>query len=301
MENVDVSFKTFLKETGKKTYIRTGLFRRKREKTLSNAPQSEKTEYYSWRSTKLAEAQRKEIELRQAQLKIVNDARKEVGLPPIFRLDEYEPFAGFDELVLNILNTPSAREVANKKKLEQIERINSVDLSLESEKYIGENSIESKYPGLIDAIFSNVSEYGNTLRDDEEYAQVVVTDTINNKSEILSHIEWLVAKPGSTLDVELRDVNEMGSWVLQTTEDVGLGAGGRGYNSSVKQVERPKPPRPRPILPQLSIPIGEIKKDAIVIGSSKLIPFDQRYLNNVSGKKSSSGGGSRREITNIIR
>lgn len=279
----DTSVKAWLEETGRKTFTRTKVFGLGLGKKVpitnpSQLSPRDRKRYYKWKGdTQKAEEQR--------EINRENTRREYLGLPPVFE--------GFDDIVSNIVTTPSAREIANKKVLEQIKRINSVDLSRDTKDYIGNNEIESKYPGLIDSIFSEVASYGNEFRDDEEYAQVVVTDTINNKEEILNHVRWLISKPGSPLDVELRNVEEMGSWVLQTTSDVGMGVGTNSKTDlSVKPTEQPRPPRPRPILPPLEIPIGEIKKDAVVIGSNKLIPYDSRIL-NAFNTAIGSGGSSR--------
>lgn len=139
-----------------------------------------------------------------------------------------------------------------------------------------DNSIEKKYPGLVDSIFENVQSYGNEFRDEESYAQVVVTNTINNKSEILSHINWMVTPPTSTTDVEIRDANTLGSWVLQTTEDVGMGIGSDESTGElgVKNTEKPKPPKRKGFLRRIGSPTSEIKKDANDIASKRNLPID---------------------------
>ena len=274
---VDTSFSTFLKETGKADFFRTGLFRRKRSKTLSNAPASEIAEYAAWKREKnKQEALQQQVDV-TSQLNLENQ------------------FQGFDKIVLNILNTPSARELQNKKILEQIERINAVDLSIDTTNYIGDNDIESRYPGLVDSVASQLASYGNSFREDETYAQTVVTNTINTKPEILEHIRWMILPPNNVADVDLRDVNLMGSWVLQTTPDVGMGAGGENTNLSVKSVEQPKPIAPKIQPTPIKIPINQIQKDAKIISQSKLIPFDLNYV-SYSGR----GVSGESEKGNII-
>lgn len=270
---VDTSFSTFLKETRKADFIRTGLFRRKQPKTLSNASAIEKAEYEAWKRAKEL------IEKEKIERRINEQARQ---------------FEGFEKVVLNILNTPSARELENRKILEQIERINAVDLSIDTTNYIGDNEVESKYPGLVESIYSQIASYGNQFRKDEEYAQVVVTNTINTKDEILQHIRWMVTKPNNVNDVELRDVNEMGNWVLQTTSDVGMGAGGQNTNLKVKEVEKPKPIPPKIQPSPIRIPIRQIQKDAEVISQSKLIPFDLKVI--ASGGRGIGGEGEQGNI-----
>jgi hypothetical protein len=70
----------------------------------------------------------------------------------------------------------------------------------------------------------------------------------------------------------------MGSWVLQTTENVGLTASSDGGSIlGVKNVEKPKPIPPKIALEPMQIPIIQIKKDAEVISRSKLIPYDMKF------------------------
>jgi hypothetical protein len=260
---VDTSFSAWLKETGTKDFVRGKVLGigvgRKQPKTIQNASTEEKKAYNSWRSIKQAEARKAQENEQQKQRQAAQ-------------------FAGFEEVLVNILNTTSAREIANRRLLEQIQRVNSVDLSIDTSNYIGDNEIESKYPGLIESIFSQTSSHGNSFREEEDYSEVVVTNTINTREEILNHIRWMVTKPSSTLDVELRNVEDMGSWVLQTTENVGLTASSDGGSIlGVKNVEKPKPITPKIALEPIQIPIIQIKKDAEVISRSKLIPYDMKF------------------------
>jgi hypothetical protein len=87
----------------------------------------------------------------------------------------------------------------------------------------------------------------------------------------------------------------MGNWVLQTTSDVGLGAGSQNTNLKVKEVEKPKPIPPKIQPSPIRIPIRAIQKDAEVISQSKLIPFDLKVIS--SGGRGISGEG---ELGNII-
>lgn len=253
---IDTSWSTWMKEAGIKTYVRTGLFRRKRTKTYNDfSSDEEKRQYNAWKKKKIDAEEDRVSNLFQPT---------EVAL----------------EAVNIIKNTsPSQRELNNKAVLDAIERIDAVDLSLEKSNYVIDNSIEKKYPGLVDSIFENVQSYGNNFRDEEQYAQVVVTNTINNKSEILSHIEWMVTPPTSTTDVDIRDANSLGSWVLQTTEDVGMGIGSDESNGElgVKDTEKAKPPKQKGFLRRIGSPTSEIKKDANDIASKRNIPFDYDF------------------------
>ena len=255
---VDTSFSAWLKETGTKDFVRGRVLGiglgRKQPKTLQNASTEETEAYRKWKSIKDAKTQ-KEVETKDQQQR------------------QAQQFAGFEELLINILNTPSAREIENRKFLEQIQRIESADLSTDTSNYIGDNEIESKYPGLIESIFSQLNLHGESFKEEENYAEVVVTNTINTRDEILNHIRWLITKPNSTLDVELRNAEDMGSWVLQTTENVGLGTDKLG----VKNTERPKPVSEKVVIPPIQIPIIEIKKDAEIISRTKLIPYDMKF------------------------
>lgn len=255
---IDTSWSTWMKEAGIKTYVRTGLFRRKRTKTYNDfSSDEERRQYNAWKKKK-------------------EDAESE-------RISNlFEPSDVALEAANIIQNTsPSQRELDNKALLDSIERIEAVDLSLETSNYVMDNSIEKKYPGLVDSIFENVQSYGNEFRDEEQYAQVIVTNTINNKSEILSHINWMVTPPTSTTDVEIRDANTLGSWVLQTTEDVGMGIGSDESNGNlgVKSTEEVKPPKRKGILRRIGAPSDEIKRDGNQISRVTRLPFDMKRLN----------------------
>lgn len=257
----DLSFSTFLKEKGYKNYVRTGLFRRKRAKTIGRASSKERREYESWKADKQFEYNRKVKEAAE------NNVRSSGGSQSF----------GFETANIQIQSTPSQRELNNKKRLEQIERIEAVDLSLDLGNYIGDKTLEERYPGLVQSIAEQVVSYGNTFRADEEYAEVVVTNTINNALEVANHINWLITPPNNTTDVELRSIDEMGSWSVQTTESVGLGTKSDGtLNLNLKEGEQPKEV-PQKIFPrELFSPILEIKKDAKLIEKTKTLPFDVR-------------------------
>lgn len=254
----DLSFSTFLKEKGYRDYVRTGFFRRRRAKTLARASSKEKREYESWKADKQFEYNRKVKEAAE------NNVRSSQSF-------------GFETANIQIQSTPSQRELNNKKLLEQIERIEAVDLSLDLGNYIGDKTLEERYPGLVQSITEQVVSYGNTFRADEEYAEVVVTDTINNALEVANHINWLITPPNNITDVELRSIDEMGSWSIQTTESVGLGTKSDGtLNLNLKEIEQPKEV-PQKIFPrELFSPILEIKKDAKLIEKTKTLPFDVR-------------------------
>lgn len=254
----DLSFKTFLREKGYRNYVRTGLFRRKRDKTIGRASAKERREYESWKADKQFEYNRKVKEAAE------NNVRSSQSF-------------NFETANIEIKSTPSQRELDNKKRLEQIERIEAVDLSLDLGNYIGDKTLEERYPGLVQSIAEQVVSYGNTFRADEEYAEVVVTNTINNALEVANHINWLITPPNNITDVELRSIDEMGSWSVQTTESVGLGTKSDGtLNLNLKEVEQPKEV-PQKIFPrELFSPILQIKKDAKLIEKTKTLPFDVR-------------------------
>ena len=52
----------------------------------------------------------------------------------------------------------------------------------------------------------------------EQYAEVKVTNTINNRKDILYHIDWLCGSDSE----ELRKASDMGSWNVETTEALGF-------------------------------------------------------------------------------
>jgi len=66
--------------------------------------------------------------------------------------------------------------------------------------------------------FAGLVENGEYVFYGEKYAEVTVTETIDTKEEMLKHIEWLV----SDSDDELRKVNTFGSWVVETTSQLGF-------------------------------------------------------------------------------
>ena len=261
---IDTSWSTWMKEAGIKTYVRTGLFRRKRTKTYNDfSSDSERSQYNAWKKKK-------------------EDAESD-RISNLFQASDVALQAA--NIIKN--TSPSQRELDNKSLLDSIERIEAVDLSLETSNYVIDNSIEKKYPGLVDSIFENVQSYGNEFRDEEEYAQVIVTDTINNKSEILSHINWMITPPTSTTDVEIRDASQLGSWVIQTTEDVGMGIGSDVSDGDlgVKNTEKPKPPKPKGFLRRIGSPTSEIKRDGNKISKTRGLPFDIKRTRNLQNRQ----------------
>lgn len=52
LSGLDLSFKTFLREKGYRDYVRTGLFQRKRAKTIKRASDKERREYELWKTQK---------------------------------------------------------------------------------------------------------------------------------------------------------------------------------------------------------------------------------------------------------
>jgi hypothetical protein len=51
----------------------------------------------------------------------------------------------------------------------------------------------------------------------EDYAEVNITKTITTKEDVLKHINWLVSS-----DSSLRPANQMGSWEIELTEQLGM-------------------------------------------------------------------------------
>lgn len=210
---LDVEFSTFLKEKGYKNYVRTGLFRRKRAKTYDRASDSEKREYNAWKKKKTEE---------------YNAAFNTSNLPDV------------DSLGFVDVERDKTLESLNK----DIVYIDRVDLSDDIGNYFLENEIEQKYPELVELIYENVSDYASEFQVGEEYAQVIVTNTINNRVEILDHVRWMITPPTAPNDVELRNAEEMGTWVLQTTDDVGINE----LTPVIKENERTPLPKPKPTL-----------------------------------------------------
>jgi len=256
----DLSFKAFLKEKGYRDYVRTGLFQRKRTKTYDRASKKEKREYTEWKSQKESEY---EARVREAQINQMEGVDSSLTSAEVIKR-----------------TGPSQRELDNQRFLESIERIEAVDLSLDLGNYLGDATLEERYPGLVESITEQVFAYGNEFRAEEEYAEVIVTDTINNSLEVAEHINWMITPPNSTLDVEIRDVESFSNFVLQTTENAGLGLDVDGNkNLQVKDTEKPKSKPPKIQPRKINSPRELIKRDAKVIDRTKPLPFDIRKTN----------------------
>mgnify|MGYP001239759440 CR=1 FL=1 len=83
---------------------------------------------------------------------------------------------------------------------------------------------EKRYPGLLDTVFKEIDEgeywLNQTFRDKEAYAAVTVTDSISDIPTLRTHIEWLLSPATDKQNVELRDVNQMGKWIVATGEEL---------------------------------------------------------------------------------
>ena len=65
--------------------------------------------------------------------------------------------------------------------------------------------------------FAGLVKDGEYIFFGEKYAEVSITETIDTKEEMLKHINWLVSD-----DTELREVKTFGSWVVETTTQLGF-------------------------------------------------------------------------------
>lgn len=105
------------------------------------------------------------------------------------------------------------------------------------------NTPSSRYPEIVKNISESTKNYWKNpqFKDAEDYAGVVVNDSVDGQNEISEFINYL-SSPGD----ELRDINTMGNWaVLSSQESVST------TKESVVKLEEPKtqPPTPTPPTP----------------------------------------------------
>lgn len=83
---------------------------------------------------------------------------------------------------------------------------------------------EKRYPGLLDTVFKEIDEGGYWLnevfKDKESYAAVTVTDSISDIPTLRAHIEWILSPIRDKQNVELRDVSQMGKWVIASGNEL---------------------------------------------------------------------------------
>tara|TARA_B100001939_G_scaffold339233_1_gene345772 strand:+ start:843 stop:1892 length:1050 start_codon:yes stop_codon:yes gene_type:complete len=83
---------------------------------------------------------------------------------------------------------------------------------------------EKRYPGLLDTVFKEIDEgeywLNQVFKDKEEYAAVTVTDSISDIPTLRAHIEWILAPIGDKQNVELRDVSQMGKWIVASGDEL---------------------------------------------------------------------------------
>lgn len=83
---------------------------------------------------------------------------------------------------------------------------------------------EKRYPGLLDTVFKEIDngEYwlNQVFKDKEEYAAVTVTDSISDIPTLRAHIEWILTPIRDKQNVELRDVSQMGKWIVASGDEL---------------------------------------------------------------------------------
>ena len=74
----------------------------------------------------------------------------------------------------------------------------------------------------------------NKFKVTEAYSETEIITTLDNNQEIISYISWLVSKDVS--DIELKTIDELGSWEYVPDEDLGIGLKSL-YDSMIKNKE----------------------------------------------------------------
>tara|TARA_Y100000389_G_scaffold21353_1_gene18328 strand:- start:9582 stop:10349 length:768 start_codon:yes stop_codon:yes gene_type:complete len=117
------------------------------------------------------------------------------------------------------------------------EEINPNTNKLEEDiKRVNETAeFENRHPNLLDMVFQEINE-GNYWRNEdflkkEEYAAVTVTDSISDIPTLRAHIEWLLSPAVNKQNVELRPVNQMGSFEIFEQDDLESTSNTRVYTN----------------------------------------------------------------------
>lgn len=229
---VDTSFETFLRVTGKKNYIRTGFFKRKRTKTIQNASSFERIEYFQWKQKKeKEETQRLQNEYPKFE-DILNDLLKSVDRP------EYK-----------------SDNVDYKKRIEE-EQLPYFD---DTQRY-KDLPLNKRYPTLVENVTSVVSNYSSNFKDPENYAGVkseASPEGSYNSSWVERHIKWMITPDGT--EPNLREINAMGKWTFVGDFEVISKGGGGG--SITPEITKPATEKPTPRPPKLEV---ELPKPNVV-------------------------------------
>ena len=230
---VDTSFSTFLRVTGKRNYIRTGLFKRKRAKTYDNADGRERAEYNSWKR-KREEEDRKSREIKIPTFQGPGDAIQE-----LLQSVEYKQY--------------EAEEIDYAKLFEeeQAAYFNGIE-------FLKNLKVTEKYPDLIPNVYSSLKNYNLNFNDSEKYAGVkseASPDGEYNESWIERHVTWMITPDGT--EPNLRQINSMGRWTFQG--DVATLAKGGGGGETTPAITNPTTETSYPRPPKLGI--GPLQSD----------------------------------------
>jgi hypothetical protein len=94
---------------------------------------------------------------------------------------------------------------------------------------------EKRHPNLLDIVFQEINEGEYWRNEDflkkEEYAAVTVTDSISDIPTLRAHIEWLLSPAVNKQNVELRPVNQMGSFEIFEQTDLESTSNTRVYTN----------------------------------------------------------------------
>jgi hypothetical protein len=86
----------------------------------------------------------------------------------------------------------------------------------------------------LDLFFLTEYHKKNKFKVTETYSETEISTTLDNNEEIISYINWLVSK--SVGDIELKTIDELGSWNYVPDEDLGIGLKSL-YDSMIKDKE----------------------------------------------------------------
>jgi len=86
----------------------------------------------------------------------------------------------------------------------------------------------------LDLFFLTEYHKKNKFKVTEAYSETEIITTLDNNEEIISYINWLVSKDVG--DIELKTIDELGSWNYVPDEDLGIGLKSL-YDSMIKNKE----------------------------------------------------------------
>lgn len=86
----------------------------------------------------------------------------------------------------------------------------------------------------LDTFFLKEYNRINKFKITEAYAETEIITTLDTEEDILTYVDWLVSRDVS--DIELKPINELGSWEYVPDEDLGIGLKNL-YDSMIKNKE----------------------------------------------------------------